>query len=109
MNANLRTIAITGCGGTPAYNVVNSLRHTGDPLRVIGVECDRYRIRLMEGFDRKYLVPSSTAADYIAVQNRVLEAEEVDFLHPQTDAEVGVLSARRQQVQIPGAVRSPSR
>jgi glutathione synthase/RimK-type ligase-like ATP-grasp enzyme len=99
MKAKDPVIAITGCGGTPAYNVVTSLRRVDRPWRIIGLDCDQYRIRLMKGFDRKYLVPSSSESDYITAMNRVLEAEGVEFLHPQTDVEVGVVSEKRQQVQ----------
>ena len=93
------TIMLTSCGGTAAQNVLWALRHTGDPFRVIGVDADKYRIYSTEGFDRKYLVPHSRDASYVTVLNDIIEAEAVEFLHAQADAEVGVISSRREELR----------
>lgn len=92
------TIMLTGCGGIPAHNVALSLRSAGDQYRIVGVECDQYRVFLTTGFDRKYLVPRAEESDYVSVLNEVIEAENVKFLHPQPDAEVAVLSAKRERI-----------
>ena len=93
------TIMLTSCGGPAAQNVAWSLRHAGDPFRIVGVDADRFRIYSTEGFDRKYLVPHSHESDYIQVLNEIIRAEAVDFLHAQSDTEVAVLSSRREEVQ----------
>jgi carbamoyl-phosphate synthase large subunit len=93
------TIIVTGCGGIPAQNVAWCLRSRGDYYRIVGVECDHYRVFLTTGFDRKYLVPRAEASHYVSVLNDIIQAEDAHFVHPQPDAEVAVLSAQRERIR----------
>lgn len=99
MDTGPRIVAITGCGGIPAQNVVLSLKQGGGSYRLVGVECNKYHVHLTRGFDKKYLVPRSSDPDYVSMLNRIIETEGVEFLHPQPDQEVGILSAKRGQIQ----------
>jgi hypothetical protein len=99
MNTGIRTIVITGCGGVPALNVVQSLKQGCGSYRIIGLECNKYHIHLAKGFDKKYLVPDSSDPGYVTMLNRIIETEGIEFLHPQPDREVGILSAKRRQIQ----------
>jgi len=72
------TIILTGCGGTPAQNVAWCLRSGGDHYRLVGVECDQYRVFLTTGFDRKYLVPRAEESNYVSVLNDIIEARLSD-------------------------------
>src|SRR5262249_28039958 len=96
-----RIVAITGCGGIPAQNVVLSLKQGGGSYRLVGVESNKYHIHLTRGFDKKYLVPHSSDQGYVATLNQIIETEGIEFLHPQPDQEVGVLSAKRSQIRAP--------
>ena len=92
-------ILLTGCGGNAAQNVLWSLRHGSALYRLVGAECDRYRVLLTSGFDRKYLVPRAGTPRYLDTLNEIIEAEHVEFLHAQPDAEIEILSANRGQVR----------
>lgn len=92
------TILLTGCGGAPAQNVLWGLRHGGSRYRVVGVECDPYRIHLTTGFEARHLVPRCDHPDYLERLNSVIDEERVDLVHAQPDPEVGMLSAHRDEV-----------
>jgi carbamoyl-phosphate synthase large subunit len=89
---------VTGCAGVATLNVVLSLRRGDDAYRIIGVDSDKFSIFLTAGFDKKYLVPRAEEPNYVPVINEIIEAEGVQFLHPQPDLEVGVLSSRRADI-----------
>lgn len=92
-------ILLTGCGGSAAQNVVWSLQDGPAAYRLVGAECDHYRVLLTTGFDRKYLIPRAGTPRYLDALNEIIEAERVELVHAQPDAEVEVLSANRGRVR----------
>ena len=96
-----KTLLLTGSGGTPTQNVVNSLRHEKSDYRIIGADCDPFNVFLTKGYDRKYRVPRSDDSSYVQVLNEIIAKEGIDFLHAQPDVEVGVISANRDHIDAP--------
>ena len=93
----MKRILVTGAGGSPATNFVRSLRGAPEPIRLVGTDADRFCLMRAET-DARYLVPSASDPDYLAVLNAVVERERVDLVHAQNDAEVSFLSEHRDEV-----------
>lgn len=93
-----KTLLITGCGGPAAQNAVSSLRLTGDHYRIVGADCDPFKLPLVPGFDRKYLVPRADHDDYVPIVNRIIAAENVDLIHNLPDPEILAVSEKREKL-----------
>jgi len=93
-----RRILVTGAGGAPALNFVRSLRLTGEPFHLIGADADPYYLQRAET-DERHLLPRCDAADYLSLLNALLEETGAELLFAQPDAEIEVLSERRDEVR----------
>ena len=93
----MKRILVTGAGGSPAANFVRSLRKAPEPFHIVGTDADKYYLMRAE-VDRRYLVPAATDASFLEVLNRVVEREDVDFVHAQNDAEVAFFSENRDKI-----------
>jgi carbamoyl-phosphate synthase large subunit len=84
---------VTGAGGAPSANFVDSLRLAGAPLRIVGTDASREMIELAP-VDVRYLLPRADEEPeaYLDELRAVIEAERVDFVHAQPDTEVLLLA-----------------
>jgi carbamoyl-phosphate synthase large subunit len=95
----MRTVIVTGAGGAPAFNFIESLRLTGQPLRIIGLDCNRYHLALAPA-DERHLVPVASDPDYLPVLRMLIEKTRPDFFFAQPDPEVAVISEAREQLDV---------
>jgi len=93
-----RRILVTGAGGSAGINLIESLRESKMPLYIVGADINRWHLELPR-VDHAYLVPRATEPDYVEVINRIIKAEKVDFVHPQPDIEVEVISEHREDLE----------
>jgi carbamoylphosphate synthase large subunit len=91
-------VLILGAGGTAGNNVIESLRDSPEPLYLVGADCNHFHLEWPE-VDRVYLIPPSTAPDYIDRINDIVERERIDLVHAQPDSEVRVVSDQRAQLR----------
>jgi len=96
----MTTILITGGGGAAASNFRNALELTGRDYRVVASDASPYHLELLDA-DARYLVPTATEPGYLDAINEIIEAESVDFVHPQPDIEVAVLAEHRDKLAAP--------
>ncbi len=61
----------------------------------------------MSDLEARYLVPKCSDPDYVSVVNQIIEREKIEFLHPQPDAEVAMISAAREQFGCPVFLPDP--
>ncbi|QFU85455.1 hypothetical protein [Amycolatopsis sp. YIM 10] len=93
-------ILITGAGGSAAYNFRDALAVSPNEYSVVGTDIKPYHLELLN-VDAKYLVPPVSDPGYADAINRVIEAEKIDFVHPQPDVEVGFLAENRDRLNAP--------
>ena len=89
----MRRVLVTGAGGSAAANFVQSLRAAPEPFHIVGTDARREHLELVE-VDVRYLLPASADSSYLDELNAVVEAEDVEVVHPQPDPEVLRLAAR---------------
>jgi carbamoyl-phosphate synthase large subunit len=92
-----KRILTTGAGGPAGINFVMSLKLAPEKLYLVSTESNEYRIHLAPT-EKKYLVPPAASADYVERLNEIIEKEKIEFLHPQPDVEVAVISANREKI-----------
>jgi carbamoylphosphate synthase large subunit len=94
----VKRILATGAGGPAGINFIMSLKLAPEKLYLVGTESDAYRIHLTPT-EKKYVVPSATDADYVNKLNEIVEKEKIEFLHPQPDIEVAIISENREKIR----------
>lgn len=94
----IKRILTTGAGGPAGINFITSLKLAPEKFYLVSTESDAYRIHLAPT-ETKYVVPSATNADYIEKLNEIIEKGKIEFVHPQPDIEVAVISENREKVK----------
>lgn len=92
-----KRVLVTGAGGSAGINFVASLRLADEPIHVVGVDINRWHLEL-PAVDRAYVVPKCLDPAYIDAINRVIEREDIGFLHAQPDMELEVVSEHREEI-----------
>src|SRR5687768_7557139 len=83
----MRRILVTGAGGAPSANFVHSLRLAPEPFFVVGTDTSRFHLELAP-VDARYLLPPADDPGYLGELSAVVDAEEVEVVHPQPEQEV---------------------
>ncbi|MBI4178654.1 hypothetical protein HY522_04405 [bacterium] len=94
----MKRILITGVGGPAGVNFVNSLRAAEEKVHIVGTDIDSYHLEWPD-IDRKILAPPCGDPSYIDFLNQTIESEGVEFVHPQPDVEVRVISENRERLK----------
>ena len=89
---------MTGAGGSAAANFVQSLRAAPEPFHLVGTDARREHLELSD-LDARYLLPRADDPAYLDELNAVVEAEDVEIVHPQPDPEVRLVAARSSEVK----------
>jgi predicted ATP-grasp superfamily ATP-dependent carboligase len=94
----MKRILVTGAGGSATHNFIDSLRISGEEFYIVGVDTKPYHIELSP-VDQRYIVPLAREPHYIDVLNKIIEKEQIEFLHAQPDVEVDILSTNRDRLE----------
>jgi carbamoyl-phosphate synthase large subunit len=95
----MKRILVTGAGGTPAINFTRSLAASGEPISMVGADCNKYYLQRATCPER-YLVPRADDPNYISVLRDLIKETGVEFLHTQNDLELAIISKNRAQLPI---------
>src|SRR5437660_1734868 len=93
-------ILITGGGGSAATNFRNALELSGRDYQVVATDFSPYHLELLDA-EKKYLIPKAGEPGYVDKLNAIIDAESIDFVHPQPDPEVAFLAEHRDQLHAP--------
>ena len=95
----MKRVLVTGAGGTPSKNFIQSLREAPESFHLIGVDADKYYLCRAET-DEKFLVPHANDNLYLDVLIDILGETKAEFIHAQPDAEVFVISKNRNKLGV---------
>src|SRR5436853_7789418 len=97
----MRSILVTGAGGSAGNNVCWSLRvsKNGKNILLDGTDVDKTSIELNGWIERAYTLPSATSPRYVSRFNQVVKKDSVDMVFPQSDSVVGRISRDRYRVR----------
>jgi hypothetical protein len=89
-----KRLLVLSAGLGPTNNLIRSLR-AGDPsLWIVGSHSDRFYL-CKSPADRNYLVPRAADAGFVDALLRIIDAEKIDLLVPDTDPDVRAISELR--------------
>jgi len=93
----MKRILITGCGGPAGVNFVKSIRIAPEKFFVVGTDVNKYYLQLPD-VDERLLVSRNNDPHYIDSLNEIIAKNNCEFLHPQPDTEVKVISENRDRL-----------
>lgn len=96
----MKRILVTGSGGPAGVNFVKSLRLAREKIYIVGTDTNKYYLEL-PNLDKRYIVPRCDSPNYIKKLNKLIKKEKIEFLHPQPDSEVKVISENREKINAP--------
>lgn len=103
----MKRILVTGAGGNACQSFVHSLRMSGEPFHIVGMDNSPIHMECSD-LQGRYLVPRCSDPGYVDAVNRIIKEEKIDFLHPQPDAEVAMISANRDKFACPVYLPNPN-
>src|SRR2546428_11855561 len=97
----MRSILVTGAGGSIGNNVCGSLSISNDGKKSLldGSNIEKTSIELNGWIARAYMLPSATSRRYVSRLNQVIKKDNDEMVFPQPDSEVGRISRDRNQVR----------
>lgn len=93
----MKRILVTGAGGSAAINFISSLRMADESYFIVGGDINKWHLELPD-IDKAYILPRCTQYDYIKKLNKVIRLENIEFVHPQPDIEVEVISTYQDEI-----------
>ncbi len=92
-----RRLLITGAGTGASNNLIRSLRAADPSLFLVGCHDDRFVLKKSPA-DRNYLLPPVSHPGFPAGLRRVIDAEQIDLLVPDSDPDVKAVSDLRARI-----------
>jgi len=91
-------VLVLGAGAPSGVNFIKSLLLKN--IICYGTDSNKYHIHLAQPYTHQtFLVPRCTHADYINSINRIIENNDIDFVHPQSSVQVKVISENRNKIK----------
>lgn len=95
----MKTILVTGAGGTPSTNFVRSLRAAPENFHLVGTDSNKFNIFRAET-DERFLVPYARDPLFIEVLTDIIQRSKSEFIHAQPDEEIYMISKYRDRLGI---------
>ncbi len=92
-----KRILVTGAGGPAGINFIRSLSISSEKMFIVGTEANRYFTNLAPT-DKIATVSNAANPNYIKRLNEIINKEKVEFVHPQPDIEVKIISENREKL-----------
>ena len=94
----MKKILVTGAGGPAGINFIKALRQASETIHIVGSDVNEWHLEL-SAVDKAYLLPHAKAPNYIEKLNKLVQIEQVEFVHCQPDVEVEVISENREKLR----------
>jgi len=95
----MKKILVTGAGGPAGVNFLKSLSIVQEKMDLYGTDINMYHKQFAKPWTQEmFLVPRATSEDYIPKINELVEKYKINFIHPQPDIEVAIISENREKL-----------
>lgn len=96
----MKSVLVTGAGGSAGHNVCWSLRVSPDgrELDLTGTDSDKTSLELNAWIDNAYRIVGSEDSKYVVVLTKIIRRKGVEVVLPQPDSEVHRLSMEREKL-----------
>lgn len=102
-----RRLLVLRAGTGPSNNLIRSLRAGEPSLFIAGCHSDRFILKKSQA-DRNYLTPTATHPRFLDALERIIAAERIDLIIPDSDADVRAVSDLRDQLSCRVFLPSPT-
>lgn len=86
-------ILVTGAGGAPGANFIDSLRLVKEKkFYIVGSDINRYHLELCNQTDKNYVSLPADHPEYLKLMNEIVEREKIQLIHCQPEQEVAFWS-----------------
>jgi len=89
-----KRLLIPSAGSGPSNNLIRSLKAGDSSFFIVGCHDDRFVLKKSPA-DRNYLIPASSRPGYRRALRRIIKAERIDLVIPDSDQDVKMISALR--------------
>jgi len=94
----MKKILVTGAGGPAGVNFLRSLNSVEEKMELYGTDINIYHKEFSKPWTKEmFIVPRATSAEYIPKINEIIESKQIEFVHPQPDIEVSIISENREK------------
>ena len=93
----MKRILVIGAGGSAGINFVDCLRKAKEEFYIVGTDTNKWHLELPD-LDSQYILLDCVDSNYIDTLNRIIEKEDIGFVHPQPDIAVKILSDKRDKI-----------
>ncbi len=100
-------VLITGCGGPAAINFTRALLSAPEKFYLVGTDAGAW-LHYLSPIEKKYRVPRARDPNYIPKLREILKQEKIDFLHPQPDVEVEVITKNLDKLEVKALLPKPN-
>ena len=95
----MKRILVTDAGGPPGVNFIDSLRYSNENIHIVGTDIDKRHLEWPD-LDKAYICPfRAENPEYINWLNKLIDKEQIEFIHSQSDASVKYLSLNRDKIR----------
>lgn len=95
----MKRILVTDAGGPPGVNFISSLRYSGETMYIVGTDIDKKHLEWPD-VNKAYVCPyRAEDPEYIDWLNKLIDKENIEFVHSQADASVKYLSFNRDKIK----------
>ncbi|MFH0713764.1 MAG: hypothetical protein V1644_02750 [Candidatus Micrarchaeota archaeon] len=96
---HMKRIIVTGAGGSAGINFIDSIRSAPEKIFIVGTDINKWHLELPDLDIKQVIPPASNIIEYLTTLNKIIEEEKIEFVHPQPDVEVKVLSQNRDKLK----------
>ena len=87
-------LLILSAGSGPSNNLIRSLRAGDRSLVIVGCHADQFVLKKSLA-DRNYLTPAFSRSEFARALRRIIKAERIELVVPNSEADVGTISNLR--------------
>ena len=92
-------VLVTGAGGIGGVNFIRAIKIARSDIFIVGTDYFKYHLEFIN-MDKKYKTPRHDSPEFIKVLNRIIETENIEFLHPQPEVEAEVIAKNKHRFKV---------
>ena len=91
-------VLVTGAGGVGGINFVRTLKIAPEDVFVVGTDYNEYYL-MLSPVDKGYRSPKHSDPTFLKLIMEIIDKENIEFVHPQPEVELEVLSYHREKIK----------
>jgi len=77
-------ILVMGAGDIGAVNFIRAIKVVCSDMFIVGTDYFKYHLEFID-MDKKYRISRHNSPEFVEILNKIIENENIEFLHPQPE------------------------